>query len=172
MNLQRKKQMSRGSGLKRTGRISIAPGKSWANPAKPRKPLQSKPAPMSPEEKAGKKGVRLRSVSERPIDGDLVSGEWCECCTDDVFGSEWSHRVGRGQCGTWDIPNGLWSCARCHRWMHDNPNAAKAKGWHVHPAEDPEKRQVLRRGEWVWLRPDGSTPPAPPPSSLPFEEAS
>lgn len=146
------------------GRISIEPGKSWANPAKP---LKAKPTPMSPEEKAGRKGVRLRSVAEREIDGDLVSGEWCECCTDDVFGSEWSHRIGRAQCGTWALSNGLWACEFCHRWMHANPNAAKEHGWHVHPAGDTLTAAVLYRGEWSLLDDDGGVSP-----SLPFEEAS
>lgn len=153
------------SQLKRSGpikakRISIVPGQSSVNPIKPKRPK------VTAEERAGKDGVKARAEVE--LDG--VTVRLCECCGDRP-GSEWSHRIGRAQCGTWAISNGLLACEFCHRWMHANPNDAKAVGWHVHPADDPEKRQVLRRGEWVWLRSDGSTPPAPAPS-LPFEEAS
>jgi hypothetical protein len=134
------------SQLKRSGPIkpkrvdAAVPGKSSVNPVKSKRP------PVTPEERAGRKGVRRRAE----VDFDGVIVRLCECCGDRP-GTEWSHRIGKGQLGRWDISNGLWACSQCHQWMHANPNAAKALGWMVHPEGDPLTVVVLYRGRKALL---------------------
>lgn len=103
------------------------------------------------------------------------SGGACEVCVTEKA-TNFQHRLAAGQGGPWTVPNGMDVCGNgnldgCHGRIHQNPKLAVYNGWTVNSWDNPEKKQVLRRGEWVWLRPDGSTPPAPAPS-LPFEEAS
>lgn len=119
---------------------SAVPGKSSVNPIKAKRPK------VTQAEKDGKAGVKLRAEVE--IDGVVV--RLCECCGD-RRGAEWSHRIGRAQGGTWAVSNGLWACSKCHRWMHANPNAAKALGWHVHPEDDPLTVVVQYRGRKALL---------------------
>lgn len=149
-------------GLKRTGpikpkRISIVPGKSSVNPTRP------KGKSWTAEERRERDKVHERSNRS------------CEVC-DAARTTNYQHRLPEGRGGPTTAANGLDVCGMgnasgCHGRIHQNPNLAVYNGWTVDTGEDPAKRQVLRRGEWVYLRPDGGMDPAPAPS-LPFEEAS
>lgn len=39
------------------------------------------------------------------------------------------HIQPRARGGTHDPENGLWVCALCHGWIHDNPKEARERGW-------------------------------------------
>jgi hypothetical protein len=55
----------------------------------------------------------------------------CEGCGGTA--TDYSHRrtvAVRGQ-HQWCPCNALHLCRTCHRWAHDNPEAARERGWHV-----------------------------------------
>lgn len=59
--------------------------------------------------------------------------------------TDWSHRKGRGQCGTWAPSNGLHSCRPCHDWIGSHRSAAYANGWMVRGGYNHEAIPVLLR---------------------------
>ena len=54
---------------------------------------------------------------------------------DEILGSgeaqHWSHRMGRGQQGSWRPANGLHLASGTHSWLHAHPSLARAGGWHL-----------------------------------------
>jgi 5-methylcytosine-specific restriction endonuclease McrA len=87
--------------------------------------------PMSPEEKAGKKGCRARS------------GGFCERCGRRP-GQEVHHRKNRSQGGTWALSNLMDLCSECHREVTSLKTVALEQGWSVLREHDPAK-------QYVWL---------------------
>lgn len=51
--------------------------------------------------------------------------------------------------------NCLGLCSACHALAHGNPNLANLLGWIVPQGCNPEFERVIRRGEEVFLQPDG-----------------
>ena len=60
--------------------------------------------------------------------------------------TDFAHRVGAAQGGPVSVVNGLGLCRPCHRWCHDNPDAAVTAGLMLRGWQDPA-------AEPVWLRP-------------------
>lgn len=87
--------------------------------------------PVSPEEKAGKKGCRARS------------GGVCERCGHRPA-TEVHHRKNRSQGGTWDLSNLLDLDAECHREVTSFKEIALEQGWSVRREHDPAT-------QYVWL---------------------
>ena len=62
------------------------------------------------------------------------AGGWCEANIDGVCvdgrhpGAHAHHRRLRSQGGSDDPSNGSWLCAVAHRWVHDHPVLAHARG--------------------------------------------
>ncbi len=110
---------------------------------KPRKPLVSKPAPVTPEERRARRLVRARSNGV------------CEGC-DRARAAHWAHRV-RRDVGPWCPSNGLDLCAACHTgWAHANPTAPVRLALHG----------------WVLLDPDGGFTSCDPPADYPNPDRS
>lgn len=130
-------------------RFGITPGSSSVQP-KRSTGLQPKPAPMTPEEKHGKKVVRARSLV-----GEV---RMCEICGT-ARATDWHHRVNRSQGGTWDPANGLDLCRRDHARVTDTRSEFYGNGWLVKPWDDPLTRPVLYRGRWVLLNNHGHVTP-------------
>lgn len=76
----------------------------------------------------------------------------CEIC-DAAVGTDFSHRIGRGQGGPWTPSNGIRACRRCHNRIHARPEYAMARGWMLPGHADPTTTPALLRtwfGEW-WV---------------------
>lgn len=132
----RRTQLSRGD--KPLQRSNLKPGRP---PIKPRK-LPS----VTAAETAGRAVVKVRS------------GGVCEIwMCGGARAKDWSHRVRRGQQGSWSPVNGLAACRECHSTITTHPWAcdAERKGWALRSFQDPARVPCLRRGEWVWLTPGG-----------------
>jgi hypothetical protein len=102
-----------------------------------------------------------------------------------VRASEWSHRLARRHAlGGWRPSNGLHLHPVTHAWLHQNPAAAYAGGWHIrdghHGATAPERVPVWLALPWRgwWLlhdEPGDGGPPLltladtdrPPPATMP-----
>ncbi len=114
----------RTSQLRRAGALRRQSERTREAAAKPRKPLVSKPKPVTAEEKRARRLVKARS------------NECCEGC-DMARAAHMSHRIAEGQGGPWCPSNLMHLCAACHLvWAHANPTDAKAAGWIVHPNHD------------------------------------
>ena len=112
-------------------------------------PTKARRAPMSPEEKLGRKLVSRRSEG------------WCEIrlpgCGNAA--TDWSHRIARGRGGLWDASNGLASCRSCHSLITDT-NGHRAEyedlGYIVATDADTTSVRVWLHGQrWVWLTDTG-----------------
>lgn len=83
-------------------------------------------------EQRGRKVVRERSMA-------LCEGQAVGACIGVPL--SWSHRVPRGQGGTWSGSNGLDLCGSgttgCHGWVESHPAAATALGWRVQSWRNP-----------------------------------
>jgi hypothetical protein len=115
-------------------------------PKEYRKPRQ-KTAVKEPED-SQHRGRRL--VGKR-------SGGLCEIQVDKVCtgrATDWCHRRGRAQGGTWSPQNGLHGCHECHMWTHAHPSTSRVNGW-ICKSYDPIDTGVLRRGVWVVLDEEG-----------------
>lgn len=133
------KPLARGKGLQRS---TLKPGRP---PVKPRK-LPS----VTAAETEGRAVVKVRS------------GGVCEIwMCGGTRAVDWSHRVRRGQQGSWSPVNGLAACRECHSTITTHPWAcdAERKGWVLRSFQDPARVPCLRRGEWVWLTPGGGVEP-------------
>lgn len=150
--MRRRKPLQQGDkGLRRTplargdkplARSALSPGRP---PVKPRK-LPT----VTAAETAGRAAVRARS------------GGVCEIwMCGGARAHDWSHRVRRGQGGSWSPANGLDACRDCHSTITTHPWTcdAEAKGWALRSTAVPERTPCLRRGEWVWLLPSGGVEP-------------
>ena len=90
-------------------------------------------------------------------------GGLCRRCGDQA--SEVHHRRVRGMGGSMDDPTRhrpdrlVSLCAACHRWVHDNPFAAKVAGWTVPRPRRTENTPVHTTTGWLLLAVDGSTYP-------------
>jgi hypothetical protein len=75
--------------------------------------------------------------------------------------TDWSHRVRKGQVGSWSPVNGLHACRSCHSAITERETDTRAVhyGWALRSYMDPAQRPVYRRREWVWLREDGTYEP-------------
>lgn len=138
--------MKPGKPLRR--RSALRPGGPLKRRTPIRRPrLRTVRAVVSAAERVGRKVVKARS------------GGLCECCGM-RRATDWQHRKNRSQGGDWSASNGLAACRLCHRWIHDNPRAARARGWSVlsglNPAEIPVRRRV---DAWVLLADDGQLVP-------------
>lgn len=69
------------------------------------------------------------------------SGGACEACRS-PFGTDWAHRKGRAQGGTWEPSNGLFLCRTCHSWCHANPALARERGLIVKGSREPKEVPV------------------------------
>ncbi len=94
---------------------------------------------------------------------------WCEVCGDRQA-TEYQHRKAKTHCTPaerWAVSNGLAVCGHgnysgCHgKRIHQQPTEAYANGWSVLSGQDPRKKRVLRRGEWVRFDDQGGMTPAP-----------
>jgi hypothetical protein len=78
------------------------------------------------------------------------------------------HRLKQSQGGPWEVGNLIAACRPCHEVISDTRAEYYREGWLVRSGggtaklrwrkgETPawELTPVLRRGVWVWLRPDG-----------------
>lgn len=65
------------------------------------------------------------------------------------------HRKLRSQGGEHTVENVVHICHRCHRWIHHHPAQSYEWGLLVKGSHDPELVQVLRRGWWGFLSPQG-----------------
>lgn len=116
--------------------------------------------PVKPRKTPGAKTTTEQSA--RLIVWGRAGGR-CEICTE-AWATNYQHRKGKAHCTAaelWDPVNGLAVCGQgnysgCHGYLHQNPATAYASGWSVRSGHDPARQPVLRRGEWVWLRPDGT----------------
>lgn len=69
------------------------------------------------------------------------SGGMCEACRS-PFGTDWAHRKGRAQGGTWEPSNGVFLCRRCHNWCHANVALARERGLIVKGSREPKEVPV------------------------------
>ena len=153
--LKRKTPLQR-TELKRTGDSFNSGIRNSSGPVKRRKAvLPRHPGPQSPEERAGRDLLKQRS------------GGRCEVGVPGVcigVGVVWSHRKRRSQSGKaekWCVTNGLWGCGLCELHLTEFGATARVRslGWTVHPSVDPARVPVWRRGQYVWLTPDGGFEP-------------
>ena len=118
-----------------------------------RTPMPRSSGPVKPRRQARQSGeVWARQVVR------ARSGGVCElgmCGGSPAW--EWSHRVRRSQGGRWEATNGLDACHDCHALITTHPWEcdAEGRGWAIRSTADPARTPVWRRGEWVWLLPDG-----------------
>lgn len=131
-----------------------ATGSARVNPRR-NKPLQSKPAPKTPEELDAREKVETRSRGkcEARIPG-VCQGQ----------AREFQHRLAKAHMGPWTASNGLAVCGHgnldgCHGYIHQHPTEAVANGWTVKSGGDPSLEPVLYRGRRVLLDNNGDTTP-------------
>jgi hypothetical protein len=144
---------------------------------KPRKPLQRRTPlrataslPRSTRLSRGPVKARREPAGGQEQQARLIvhgrAGGRCEICRE-AWATNYQHRKGKAHCSPaelWDPANGLAVCGQgnysgCHGRLHQNPAEAYGNGWSVRSGHDPAEQPVLRRGEWVWLRPDGTVEP-------------
>jgi hypothetical protein len=79
---------------------------------------------------------------------------WRERCPGQL--EEMSHRLAASKLGAWSPVNILSTCWPCHRWLHAEPAAAFAGGWHVPAESDPGAVPVWLLDPWPgwWLLAD------------------
>jgi hypothetical protein len=109
-----------------------------------RKPMISRPRPVTPEEREAR-----RLVAER-------SGGMCELgilCSGGSRAADWSHRIGRAQLGPWNAANGGDACRPCHSWAQTHPLRARLEtGWILRSTDDYRATPVLHAVHgWVVL---------------------
>jgi hypothetical protein len=84
--------------------------------------------------------------------------ERCELCGM-ARGTNFSHRVSRGQGGLWTPANGQWLCGSgttgCHGRLHANPDWAYRHGLMLRRGSNPTGIPVLYRGARVLLDDEG-----------------
>lgn len=79
----------------------------------------------------------------------------CEGCGL-VDGQSWSHRIPKGNGGTWSASNGLWLCGTgttgCHGWLEGDRRAGKALGWALTRRQNPANAPALiwHRSARIW----------------------
>lgn len=86
---------------------------------------------------------------------DRFSGTCVRCLTS---GTQWHHRRRRGVGGEHRhcSCNGVWLCPACHKWVHSNPDAARASGYIVSADVDlPSLIAVKRPDGWWYLHHEG-----------------
>jgi hypothetical protein len=110
------------------------------------RPMERKRRAQSAEERSGRAAVGSRSGGRCEIDP-------LDAATD------WSHRVARSRGGSWRPANGIDTCRRHHREAHDQPERARALGWHVRTGQDPATVPVRLAVGWALLGDDGSVTP-------------
>lgn len=78
-----------------------------------------------------------------------------------AYAVDWSHRLRKSQGGRWCPSNGMAACRACHALIteHETSSEAVRYGWALKSGMDPEACPAYRRGEWVWLHPDGDVTP-------------
>jgi hypothetical protein len=146
--MKRRKGLQRRSELQRTTPLRRTALKS-SGPVKPRKPAKSR------EEKVARLALPKRS-------GGLCETQVPEACTGRA--TVVSHRKRRSQSSRaekWSLTNLLHSCLPCemHLTDHGSDSSVWAAGWTVHSSVDPASVPAFRRGQYVWLLPDGSFEP-------------
>lgn len=71
---------------------------------------------------------------------------------DEILGqgqaTDWSHRIGRGQLGCWRPANGIHLAAGTHRWLHANPELARAGGWQLRSGTHLQSAPVWLARPW------------------------
>lgn len=111
-----------------------------------RTPMKPKRPQPSTEEKRARALVRERS------------GGFCEMRLTGCLGqaTDFSHRIGRGQCGPWTASNGLDACRACHAWCHSRRTEAEGLGLILRSDRDPTVEPVAyQNAGFVRLDDDG-----------------
>jgi hypothetical protein len=113
-----------------------------------RKPMISRPRPVTPEEREARRILEVRS------------GGVCEGCRRQPA-TDWAHRLPRSGGGRWTASNGLHLCRiDCHAWQHANGTRATEMGWTVPRGHNPADVPVwLPAHGWALLNDDGSLTP-------------
>lgn len=117
--------------------------------------------PKAPNPKPKRTPVKKRSRPRADVYAELRrviherAGGRCERCgTPLVDAFEAHHRKLRSQGGRDDVTNLVALDGDCHRWAHENPDAATAAGWIVRSHSKPENAAVtLWDGRTVRLLP-------------------
>lgn len=86
--------------------------------------MKAKRAQVTPEERAGRKGLKARSGGICEIDGHNPA-------------TDAHHRVNRSQGGGWALSNLLHLCSEHHMFVTVNPRIAQEQGWSVASHQDP-----------------------------------
>lgn len=176
----KKSRLQRDTPLRSTTGLSRTGGLSSSGPVKPRRQCTvddcfrtvwakercarhyqkaRRAGDLPTEEERARRIVKARaSVHGVPV---------CEACGVAPM-TEYQHRKAKVHCTPaelWDPANGLAVCGHgnvsgCHGRIHQNPTEAYANGWSVRSFYDPANTPVLRRGDLVWLRSDGTYIPA------------
>ena len=112
-----------------------------------RRVMKAKRARVTPEERAGRRGLKARSGGVCEVDGRNPA-------------TDAHHRVNRSQGGTWSLSNLMHLCHDCHMAVTVNPRIAREWGRSLLSTQVPASSPVFLAGfGWSLLSADGAIAP-------------